>query len=389
MLQWTAQLVDHHKVQIKARLDLAENDGRDARLRFALSQISDLEKSATGTESLERFIYIVSALVHHERSGGLSLTQVDKLLELAYAILQIQGITPSKSRLAFLFGELHLVRSQIYRSEGDHWRAAWEQQVGHKLSKPSPPGGTGFQHLSFALRSVRLGQAATALHHLDLAGDFELTANQQFRVELEKARINRLVHSFEVAESIIEGSLFDKTCPQSFRREFEWEALLNSFATSREFMPIIAAVSKGGTHYTASYILEAKLICFCQPTKEYIARIASMKTLSRNKDIHPQKMGSLYKAITTIEDCYDTEIPLILRLHRLGETLSRLNELLTIDKELMTLAAASRFLARSKSLALANLSLQEYRSLSEKLCSSRSKDALGLTSDLQEKPWFI
>ena len=58
---------------------------------------------------------------------------------------------------------------------------------------------------------------------------------------------------------------------------------------------------------------------------------------------------------------------------------------LVIDKELLTWAAAARWLARSKAHDFAILAINEYRALSLRLSNGECMDVLGVANDLMER----
>src|SRR5690606_16560517 len=123
---------------IQARLAAQSEASPVARLHVALGIVRELEDDATSIGGLRRYIAIIYALVYHERSGGLSEKEVDGLVDLASALLRVHGIKPKKSKLASLFGDIHLIRSQILRNEGRPWDSAWEQQKALYLAGPRP-----------------------------------------------------------------------------------------------------------------------------------------------------------------------------------------------------------------------------------------------------------
>ena len=94
---------------------------------------------------LKNYIFIMNTLIQHENLGGLESTQVWKLLEIGRMVLHLSGVKPISSKIAYLHGELSLVTSQIMRKDGDHFLAAWQQQLSKHLSGARPPGGKVFE----------------------------------------------------------------------------------------------------------------------------------------------------------------------------------------------------------------------------------------------------
>ena len=69
---------------------------------------------------------------------------------------------------------------------------------------------------------------------------------------------------------------------------------------------------------------------------------------------------------------------------KLGQQLTRVSQLPSVDTELLVWAAAARWLARNRMEGLGALTLQEYRALSLRLSSGAHVDVLGLLPDLQD-----
>jgi hypothetical protein len=86
--------------------------------------------------------------------------------------------------------------------------------------------------------------------------------------------------------------------------------------------------------------------------------------------------------------CYDYQIPLDIRLRSLSAGIDKRKELISIDKELLLLAAATRWLARSKASSVALLFFSEYRALSLRLSGGVSQDALNILGDMREREWM-
>src|SRR5690606_8947015 len=139
------------------------------RLHRAMQRAAALETQPDARSQLTRFVLVMSTLVQHARYGGLTNTQVRRGAALASTILETLGIKPGTSQLSFLYGELHLVLSQIYRKDGAHWHAAWQQYEAMSKAKKSLPGGEAFQSLASANRAMRLGHARLALLHYERA----------------------------------------------------------------------------------------------------------------------------------------------------------------------------------------------------------------------------
>ena len=102
-VEWTSRLVEDEKAAAKQQLDAVAPRGR-ARLKAAMQQVATLRDDESPLARLRCYLFSMSALVEHERSGGLRPRQVKQLVELAQAILQAERIRPRTSRMAALHG---------------------------------------------------------------------------------------------------------------------------------------------------------------------------------------------------------------------------------------------------------------------------------------------
>jgi hypothetical protein len=152
--------------------------------------------------------------------------------------------------------------------------------------------------------------------------------------------------------------------------------------------PMVKAIKKGGTHSGSIFVMEAALWFKSVEKRDWLTRGHKTKSLVRRQQDRPDTSSQFYKSCAALEDSYNSKIPLPIRLDQLGRVLANSHLLLTMDKELLVWASAARFLARVSALGLASLALQEYVSLSIRLSSGRSKDALGICSDMLDRPWF-
>lgn len=391
---WTEELVNDEKAAIKRELDvLFPAKASRERLMHCVGKVRDLEHSDNARERLRCFIYIMSALVQHQLRPGLTERQVESLVIRAHTLLRVQGVKPGTSRLAFLYGELHQVRSLILRQDGEPWRSAWEQQVAHIVSKAAPPGGPAFQYLSMGNRALRLGNAALAHASFRRAEVEAAEPGVQSGNIFEHARIGsvralrlagRLAQSAALAaESLARGDL-----SRAFQKEMEWEAFCREVTGERTMSAMVPAVKKGNSHFQATYAVEAHLWSLGLQSKDWSGRLTKMSTLARNPHLKPRKLGAVFDAALVLEECYDTGIPLLLRIQKLGAVLADVRNLTNVDKELLVLAAAGRWLARIHSFAMANFTLREYEALSVRMSDGATSDVLGIAGDLLASPWY-
>jgi hypothetical protein len=379
---WQRATIDAEKLRIKAELDeVGLKDGQSARLRHALDQVFYLMNETDLPHAQMRcYIFIVSALIHHVRQGGLNSNQVTRLVSLANAILRTQGIKPASSKLGFLYGELHLALSQVYRRDGAQWKAAWEHEVALYLSQRSAK--SGFLSLTLGICASRLGHTGLAVGHFKRAEGIGLDARYHARTRLEWIKALRLAGDLDGSSKLAAETQTELGLTASEKLEVEWEGLCRQAQQTGELKPIISSVLKGRPHHSAMYIIEAFLWSRVVKSREWIVRFPTVRSLSRGTKIKSREAGYVFECAKALEECYDFDIPYLYRLETLGNVLASTEQLFNLDLELLVWAAAARWLARSRSHALTLLVVREYQAKSLRITEGRKKDALGLVQDL-------
>lgn len=386
---WDLALIASEKARIKGELDAvsAPQVARD-RQELIQERLAQLASDDSDLGRLQRYIYAVSALVHHERVGGLSVRQVEQLIELAHALLQVQGVRPRASRMASLYGDIHLIKSQIDRKSGHPWRAAWEQQVALHLAGAFPSGGVGFQLLGMGNRALRLGHSSLALQRFQEAEDAGVSDGPLHRCWLGRAHALWLRGEYAACDAAVARALGSAGLGAEIRMELEWLVLTRQFQATLDMAPMLAAVRSGGPFHAATYLIEVCLWGLAIESRGFLDRLPRLASMRRNKKLKPQLLGGWYEAGVQLQECYDHALALPLRLRQLSQCFERRERLLTVDKELLLLAAATRWLARSKSQDLALLVFSEYRALSHRLTDGIRADALGLLGDIIARSWI-
>ena len=147
---------------------------------------------------------------------------------------------------------------------------------------------------------------------------------------------------------------------------------------------MISATQRGGSHFSSSYLIETALWAMGMASRQWLERMPRLSSLARNTTLNLRAAGRAYQCARVLQDGYDFEIPLAIRLNALGNELAEAHSLVAIDKELLVWAAAARWLARSKAVGLADLAWRQYGELSRRLTSGRSDDSLGIKGNSSE-----
>lgn len=110
----------------------------------------------------------------------------------------------------------------------------------------------------------------------------------------------------------------------------------------------------------------------------WISQFPRIRTLLRHKELDLLGAGLLYHLARDMEAWEDSSIPIFIRLRKMGEILSKIGALITIDAELLVLAAAIRWLRHEKIWDVEELIRGRYYTLSFALSAGKNRDVLGV-----------
>ncbi len=376
---WQKQKIFSEQITVKKEIDAIHNN--TDRLDHILNQIIQLQPHNDPLSQLRRYIYVVSALVHHRKAGGLTGPQIKRLSKLGQAILATQRIVPTSSKLSFLYGDLHLAVGNIYRLSGHHWKAAWAHHLGHFLSRRDPTGGAGFQKVILGSMALRMGHVAYALDQFNQAEHLGLDNSTLSKMTIQKIKAYRLSHQYEFGDQLCQKLLSSHTTTE-IRTEVDWENMCMGVQKTGNVSPLIESLLRDKALRESSYLLESFLWMRSTMTRKFMNRFPSVSNLCQRLKVQVHKRGPLYEMVQVLERCYDTKIALTSRLNALGNTIAESASIDTIDKELLLWASAIRFLARTKQNEIGQLVLQHYQTLCMKLTGGLATDTLGLLGDL-------
>ena len=362
-----------------------EDPGQD-RVHRSFKLVDELSDGSDARSRLKRFVAVISTLVQHSRYGGLDHKKVNKLCDVAHAILRVSRIDPESSRFRFLYGEIHLLRSQIYRAEGAHWKAAWEQHVGLRYVAPEAVDDYKFQLLAAANRLVRLAQLDLGLPLLEKVEQLDSGA-LAVQARLTRMIAMRVSSRSDEAKTIAKTLLVDESLTPEYRCDVEWELLAVELQKSADLTPFLRAVKKGGSHHKTVYIVECTLWGLALPSRNLINDLYSMRAMKTSKGHRPFSLGVIFPIALAIQNMYDASIPYNIRLARIGEALEDIQNIQSIDRELICWLAAARALVRTNNFDLAKLTLSRYASISMELSGFKTSDGLGIGSDLFGRSW--
>jgi hypothetical protein len=382
---WTAKEVEINRKEISEVLTaIFHEGGARAKQDYCLEQIKKLTDLTESLEQMRCYLYIVFVLHHSQYYLGLTPTVVGQLLQHGFAILKVSGIGASRSKLSYLYGDLHLVSSQIQRKIGKNWLALWDFRNASRYYSNNPYRDDAFQCLAMALRTRRMGQFARAEKFYGQA--FANTEDPMIKATclLGIAKIKRLSDDCETAEEIL-GAIESLTKDHEIMTEVKWELACIETRRRGSLSPLARLMRAKRPHYRAHYLLESHLWARCTANLEFSKSLTTVDSLRRSPNLGLKNLRHLLLGCRAIEDAYDTAYKFEQRMDFIGRVLEEKASFSCIGQELLFLAAAARWLSRNRDTVLAAIILEEYVALCRKLSSGKSNDVLGIMGDLLDK----
>lgn len=377
---WNVRNIADTKARIKAHLENGDDttSSPEERLTYIIRRITELEEDTAKQATLDRFVYCMSALVHHECKGGLDAVQTRSIFEIAIAILASLRIDPQSSRIGFIYAELHLVMSQIKRREGHQWMAAWEQQVSNVFSgRENSPQMQAHQVLATAIRHMRLGHGDSAQDLFCQALQMPLPNRQQVRCRLGLIQLRRLRGEFDLAHLDVTECLKTPDLSETETIDAKWEELLIGAQRNNDIPKLLHSIQPRASHYLPTYFVEGILWRTARNYDDKV-KLPVLASVARPRSLNASKLGLFFRSASAIEQFNDDAIPLVNRLEKLGAALESRHRLISVDKELLILAAAGRVLHNQGLEDLALLAWLEYRKLSQSISDQKTSDSLSV-----------
>jgi len=372
---WSKPNIDKEKAAIRKRIDACPGGSRE-KLRYLLGEVKEHLETSHPKQQLSLFLLVVFTLAHHLRYGGLSLKDITGLERLGDTLLRLKGIESSRSRIGFLYGDLHMLLSQIYWKEGHQWDACWEQLLA-KTQEGSGGKQSAGSVLALANRAFRLGQATNALAWFGKASELGLDGTWANQAALKRLMIYRLQQRYEEAELLEKAMLAGTHLTALEKREVIWERLSRQAQLDGDVAPLIHAVRKKGQHHEHEFACEAFLWSRTVSSTQWLKRFPKFRSLVYSSQVKSPKGDPLAATVAVIEQCYDSSVSILRRLRDLGELLGNTSQLINVNHELLFRAAAQRWLIRANARDARDLVRGEYESLCLKITAGATEDILG------------
>lgn len=239
-----------------------------------------------------------------------------------------------------------------------------------------------YQTLATGNRLLRLGyreRAEMLFTEIDGRGD----GNTRFRSRMGLIICRRLMGDFEQVRILIDDglkSLNDLT--PAWRRDMAWERIICQATEEKDTTPMILATQRGGSHFGATYIVEAAVFTMAQKKKSMLERIRPIHAIRRDKSLRPRERWPLMTVAEIIQKAYDTSIPIDIRVQDVGKALLLAKRVPSVDGEMVVWVAAARWFYRMHIEEPLSICLGSYENLSMMVSSYTNKDSMGLADDM-------
>lgn len=384
---WTRELVAAESARIKERL-LGLGGDRELRLTSCLEEIEKLGDTPKSSTSLERFVYIINALMLGETTLNLSPSQISTLTKLAEGILLSNGVAPTTSRQSFLYGYLHIALARLHRRNGSLWKAVWSQQIAYQRSRRAPLGEDGHFAYYMGISASYFGFSDIQSEWIEQLTSENIPQREQTRLALEQIRLMRISGDLEKSKSAVDKLKSSSTDPQILR-ELEWEAFCREAQQTGDPKKLILSVRKKQSHHDPEYLFEAFLWIRAVGSKRYLKDYPTFSKLANLTETLKGRRYLLHRrCVQTLEKLYDTTYPLNHRLELAGELFEVRDKFPSLDLSLLIRACTIRWLARHSALALASMVLREYEATNFGMTRGEQSDCMNLVSDLKPQEWI-
>jgi hypothetical protein len=378
---------DLAQIKREVKADLAAAGSPSARIHLAMGRIRELSSEPAPDSRPRCVVYCISAFVQHSQKKCLEPSDINRILSLAQGLLKVME---SEEQLLCenLSWELYLALSRIQIKAGMHLEAAWAQQTAELFVSDVSPEHESLAALAAAIRLLRLGHATHAAEKFARALTLKLNKVNMVRAVIGYIQALRLAGRNDTAAEFLQEQMQLPGWSEDDLRDLQWENEI--LAAVREGSPLRLQnlTRSGGTHFSGTYFLEARLWTYACHDEVIRNRAPKITSLVRNDKLKLPAKGALYDLASAIEFCYDATSPLPVRVAALGTAFASRHEAVTVEVELLFLAAAARWLVSTRLHSFAKLALLEYQALCQKLSHGKVFDLFNVVGDLMERKWF-
>jgi predicted unusual protein kinase regulating ubiquinone biosynthesis (AarF/ABC1/UbiB family) len=337
---WQRPYIEHRRKEVRDTLAKSPS----TKLKKPPRSLDELSFS----ELLDAFLFATELA----SSGRFSASSAKDLIDGASNILEHLKLHRGRSKLDYLHRELYLLRSRISKSEGDAWGAYWLERLSDE-KKPSPEN-----ELREFLPTLKGVSSDEFLYNPEAALEMQIEQIEQLRWTGRADEANFLLDALPTSNSLSK-SLSSKI---TWLRSSLCLQLLQSERSLREAERVAMVEDR------PDYLMEIHLWALCLSSKKAIRWPSE---LTRGD-------GPLFQFVRTLENAYHNDIPLRLRIERVGLACGLLARDVPHSTFALAWASVARWLLRSKRKALSDDYLFLYQTLSSEMSGSVTADILGI-----------
>jgi hypothetical protein len=378
--------VDSIRARISDNIRAAAGNDYRARVQVAVEEMTRLGSAIQGPEDhLQVVIWALHALFNVARVGSMNTQEITTLTRIATLNLKAVQSCLESGELKSLRRHLALSTSQVHRRFGDGWTAAWELVRVRRMVAGSN-GVPGAHELGLARQLLRLGMVPAAQAICQDLVKVDLEQKQAIQLRLLMLQIKRISGDADGMLLLADQLKTEQPLKSVFAspsnhlevvQEWEWHIACASFVLNRDLMPILKMVGFGGSHCTASYIIEAFLWATSFDVRMRRTKLRKMRGLIKDTALGAAREGALYKCAVAIENAMEQELDVETRAEFVWESVTETSKLQSVEQELLVLACGSRIL-RSLHLPDAALLIRaRYESLCRSITDGANLDTLG------------
>jgi len=331
--------------------------GEGAALALAEAQLKRLGRGRGLTEELTRFAYAEAALSVASSEPDQRGRALD-FFRTSTRVLHRLGIGTTGSRLSDLHEPLRASVSNVYAKAGHSWSAAWSLED----VRATETLGAVLPDLSTVPETA---DALLELLFQELTEDAEQPPD---RMTIARARLRRLSGRPEAAIELLRVFSTDG----EHWRLAEWERTAAEAMTERSLEPVMRLLRTSKAHATPEHLLTVHFWAHATHAKRWTKELIRASTLQREKSriLDPTAL----RAARALERATTASLPLPARIRGLRAALDEVDEMSDVEMQVLFLAAATRWLLRSKQEGPAALVASRYRALCLSLSEGHTDD---------------
>lgn len=336
-------------------------------------------------DGLKVFFLIVYALENCFQVVLRKNKDSEKLFEMAENSLNYCNITPVTSQHSHLYSRLHLNIARFRLAEGNTWTSITETMLSEYLSRDSKVSW----ETSILLRAEqawRLGHLRTAkiaLHTYDMQS--ESSGETRFEAACLLIRIYRLSGELDHAQALSFSKQTEPIPGSLSSSVIDLEKIYCQLVRGQDPKDLADYLNLKRTAMSdASFDMGRLWLCASRYRDIWKSVAKGKARKTRTQKARTARDNFIFNILDTLEEMYNPDLPLQVRLKALGAQLEHVHKGPDPEAGQLFLAAAIRWLYRSKHTNFASILMDHYQVLSYKYSEGSKSDTLGLLDELME-----